>query len=970
MRRKSHFYLLAPLAFALASCQAEKPTLSLEKAKQVTAKFESTSFTPPPRTIDDITAILDAQKPDPEKITALKVKASADPPRGASAAELIEFHYHRAHARMSIGRSVDALADGRAAYRYYSRTGASNIRRGVVSTLGLLERQFGNHRTAVEFNQRLVRLHPSIFSERGLFWAYLDGGNIRRAKETKARIVDIASDMALRQNDKPRAIAAVIRAQVEAEFFEAEGRWREAEPWRRKQIVAAVRFHSVEPNFPRRVEFYVRGLTAINLMRQGRLLEAESMAREALLGSLKHLGVTGLISSQLVGMLSSIVRAQGRAPDAVALAKYAVQASEKAGTPRGSLSRARLRFLLIEALASNGNWAEVVREFESLRADMKMNSALFKKLLDDQVYIPIALVRVGRPSEAMQLLESTLAAKVKRLRSGHFQTAESIAALGMAQAASGKKRKALTAFRNSIPVLLDTSRQIDREQSTKTDSARRLAYFLESYIGVLASSWEAATSQSEKLELAAEAFQMADIARSRSVRRALDQSGARAAAGDPELIDLVRREQDARKQISAFYGRLTNVLSSPTDQQDKATLRGLRGRIEELALAQSALAEEIEVRFPEYANLVNPKPLGLDDIRRSLGSDEAIIATYVGADRSFVWALPKQGPLAFAAVKLGRAELRGMVDRLRAALVPNAVTLGDIPAFDIALAHDLYRRLLQPIEPGWRQSKSILMVADGPLSYLPFSLLPTKAVSLPAEGGALFQNYREVPWLVRRHAVTVLPSIASLSALRALPPPTSNRRAFVGFGDPYFNVEQMASAAATSAPTTLLASRGGKIKIRGIRTSLKGDLDDKRVASSELAQLQRLPDTATEVRSIARVLGVDAGTSVFVGRRASEGRVKSMDLSKTKVLAFATHGLIPGDLNGLAQPALALSAPAVTGEAGEDGLLTMGEVLGLRLDADWVVLSACNTAAAEAPVQRRSPGWVVPSSTPGRGQSW
>jgi len=79
---------------------------------------------------------------------------------------------------------------------------------------------------------------------------------------------------------------------------------------------------------------------------------------------------------------------------------------------------------------------------------------------------------------------------------------------------------------------------------------------------------------------------------------------------------------------------------------------------------------------------------------------------------------------------------------------------------------------------------------------------------------------------------------------------------------------------------------------------------------------------------------------------ATEAAVKSLDLSAYRVLAFATHGLIPGDLDGLTQPALALSAPAVVGGT-EDGLLTMGEILGLKLDADWVVLSACNTGSGE-----------------------
>lgn len=86
---------------------------------------------------------------------------------------------------------------------------------------------------------------------------------------------------------------------------------------------------------------------------------------------------------------------------------------------------------------------------------------------------------------------------------------------------------------------------------------------------------------------------------------------------------------------------------------------------------------------------------------------------------------------------------------------------------------------------------------------------------------------------------------------------------------------------------------------------------------------------------------------VFLGQSASEMAVKNTDLSNRRVLVFATHGLVPGDLDGLLQPALALSSPAVTGDADNDGILTMGEIMGLRLNADWVVLSACNTAAGQ-----------------------
>jgi CHAT domain len=77
-----------------------------------------------------------------------------------------------------------------------------------------------------------------------------------------------------------------------------------------------------------------------------------------------------------------------------------------------------------------------------------------------------------------------------------------------------------------------------------------------------------------------------------------------------------------------------------------------------------------------------------------------------------------------------------------------------------------------------------------------------------------------------------------------------------------------------------------------------------------------------------------------------------MDLSGFKILAFATRGLVPGELNGLTQPALALSVPAVAG-IGSDGLLTMEEILTLKLDADWVALSACNTGAGAGHVRNR-----------------
>jgi CHAT domain-containing protein len=131
---------------------------------------------------------------------------------------------------------------------------------------------------------------------------------------------------------------------------------------------------------------------------------------------------------------------------------------------------------------------------------------------------------------------------------------------------------------------------------------------------------------------------------------------------------------------------------------------------------------------------------------------------------------------------------------------------------------------------------------------------------------------------------------------------------------------------------------------RGIPLKLRASPHTDDVDTAELATLPRLPDTRRELTAMAKALDVDPAKVLYLGKEANEQNVETIDLSHVRIVAFATHGLVPGDLNGLTQPALALTAPDVAGVTG-NGLLTMGKILALRLDADWVVLSACNTAA-------------------------
>ena len=137
---------------------------------------------------------------------------------------------------------------------------------------------------------------------------------------------------------------------------------------------------------------------------------------------------------------------------------------------------------------------------------------------------------------------------------------------------------------------------------------------------------------------------------------------------------------------------------------------------------------------------------------------------------------------------------------------------------------------------------------------------------------------------------------------------------------------------------------GADAVTRGLPLRRRASPHTEDVDAAELAMLPRLPDTRLELTTIAKVLNVDPAKALYLGKAANEQNVETMDLSRFRIVAFATHGLVPGDIDGLTQPALALTAPQVAGVKG-NGLLTMEKILALKLDADWAVLSACNTAA-------------------------
>ena len=215
----------------------------------------------------------------------------------------------------------------------------------------------------------------------------------------------------------------------------------------------------------------------------------------------------------------------------------------------------------------------------------------------------------------------------------------------------------------------------------------------------------------------------------------------------------------------------------------------------------------------------------------------------------------------------------------------------------------------------------LLVVPAGPLLSLPLGLLVTKPSAPVGEG-----DYRNVPWLARDVAISVLPSVAALGELRAVATRSAAPQPFLGFGDPAF-AGQRGSTRALQDVLALCRLEGG----------IDVDL---------LRGLPRLRETAQELTQIAQALGASPENSVVLGTAATKPKVTSTDLSQYRVLAFATHGLLPGELRCQAEPALALTPPAALTPT-DNGLLDASDIAQFRLDADWVVLSACNTAGPD-----------------------
>jgi CHAT domain-containing protein/tetratricopeptide (TPR) repeat protein len=426
---------------------------------------------------------------------------------------------------------------------------------------------------------------------------------------------------------------------------------------------------------------------------------------------------------------------------------------------------------------------------------------------------------------------------------------------------------------------------------------------------------------------AAEALAVSENARARSLLELLGEAGADVRQGaDP--LDLARvREVERLLRAQAQYqlevkggGRSEAEVEEAAHEADR-----LRGEYEEL---QARIREQ----NPRRASLTQPRILSLKEIQAELGDGDTLLLEYMlGSEKSYLWAvngdslssyeLPPRAALEKSALDL----YKSLVARQGFAGQPDAYA-EHVEAADRACeaqARELSRQLLGPVA-GLLGKRRLLVVTEGALQYIPFD-------ALPAPPAANSDELDEAAPLVSRHEVVSLPSVSTLAAVRG----ERQRAAAPGDGvsvlaDPIFDPHD--------------ERLGGDEKSRawGDAPEPEDDLTPRALKDFDGmrgGRLTRLVHTSEEADAIISAAPPGAGTAAK-GFDASRETAIGPTTARSQVVHFATHGLINSE-----HPELSGIVLSMFNRAGgrEDGFLGLQDIYSLKLSADLVVLSACET---------------------------
>jgi CHAT domain-containing protein len=681
------------------------------------------------------------------------------------------------------------------------------------------------------------------------------------------------------------------------------------------------------------------------LVKQDRLIEAEGLAREAIerigLGRQaryfgKAIHETDYYSGYNSGpfsMMALVLLEQGRLADALYMARMAINMHEVGCSDPRSLGLNRARAVLVRILAEGGNWTAVLRHIETAKKDLVDLPDVFERTFGSSLDHAEAQIYAGDPSVGRKILKGKIEESRRQAQDPGVSEALAMGVLSLADTAAGNHDKSIAGYFTAFEVLTAP----ENAGNVARLSTARVARVFRGYLSTLLAVSGGRTSKVGNVQPVKEMFRVSSALKHQRVHQAFNAARTRAALRDPVLSDLARKEQDSRIEYEQLVEILAQANFLPKDQTEALPVAKINKRLAFLRKVNQAALERITARFPKYAELITPPPITVEEIQANLKPRQVLISYFVLDDQVFVWAIPKQDSIGFAKAGVGTARLARMIKRLRKGVDPQFVsTLGDIPQYDVELAHEIYSALLEPVSRTFKGASELLVVPDDVIGSLPFAILARSGISATKDREIPFDRYRGVEWLARDFAVLQLPSDGSIKRFSrdTAGGRSIEREAFFGVGDPFFNTGQYEEARRSATLRRNAAFRAA-LQTRGATT------DRVRIEA-----LPRLPDTRDEILGIAEVLNVNPEKNTLFGQRASESVVTKKDLRPYKIISFATHGLAAGDLDGLFEPALAFSSPEVTGEK-EDGLLTMTEVLELELFADLVVLSACNTAAGD-----------------------
>jgi CHAT domain-containing protein/tetratricopeptide (TPR) repeat protein len=462
----------------------------------------------------------------------------------------------------------------------------------------------------------------------------------------------------------------------------------------------------------------------------------------------------------------------------------------------------------------------------------------------------------------------------------------------------------------------------------------------------------------------AESFYLAQIAADNSAGDAIERTAARLGPRtNSHLLELVHR-------LSLPEFRRSELFTHGFTADDAAQIAALEKEIEQAK-------QNLKSEFPEYAALTLKEPMTLASVQALLRATEAIVVfldtpeQFGIPEASFAWVATATNA-RLVRITQGTEMLRKQVSALRCGLdytnwtqlalalggrckqLPDVeISGGDLPPFDLERAHALYKTLFDQIED-LIKDRELLIVPSGPLTQLPFQVLVTEPPNTAISKSP--KDYRNVAWLARKHAITVLPAVSSLKALRQFAKESHASEPYIGFGNPLLKGESpkdekratLAQEKQRCEPTL----RKRLASLFGFRGGTRAMRDDGGTADiGDIRKWVPLPETADELCDVADDLGVDPAAHVYLGAKATETEIKRLSadgtLAKYKIVHFATHGAIAGDLSGTSEPGLILTPPDKATEL-DDGYLSASEIAALKIDADWVILSACNTAAGEA----------------------